>query len=674
MGEELGWRERAKKLREEVAAEEARRAANTPPPSTDDTSAQSVRPGPQNISGVDFDEDLVPENDLPQRTEQDDQIDRLLDGIGVVEAYKRWCGKSEVRPTQRTEGIKVSCPNPNHPDKNPSAWLNTEKNVWACGACNFTGGDTYDIAAWHFGFPVPAYKKGKTFHDLRERMAEDLGYRVKKTLGGKTTVQPIVTEDSQGPPKADKDADKDSAPDPDQSLQKTDLDTEIDPAVASPATNVVTLPTALNQPRPSSESKLMPAIDWRNLLDSDSFLRSWMDATKDDDLPEEYYFWLGLQALGLAVGHDVMLDDNPPVKGNLFICLFGPTGIGKSRSTGLIERLLREAIPFNNADEYPTGVLTTPSPGSPEALVDLFARPVKDADGEVIDHAPIRGLVRFDELATLIGRSERSGNPMKPALMEFYDSYGPVRHVTRTYGAVEAHNHFAACTTTTQPQAIRYLIQRADIDSGFMNRWVFACGPSKKPIDYGRKPHNIEPAVEHLKKIHAWAAQRKHAKKSAMVLEGAARSLYRDFFYKQIVPIKNQERNEFVMRVDLTIKKLILLFTINRRIDQPDEHSVTTAIALWDYLIRSYSILRGHVGITEVDDCIDAICARIERLKEKGAKPTKSSIRSGISRDKYSLELVNRALKIAIELEIVTETAVRMKNGKIVEIYDVAQA
>ncbi len=130
--------------------------------------------------------------DLGPSERPDSQLDEIIDRIGVLEAYEKWCGKKvDERTLNKREGVKVSCPKPDHPDHNPSAWLNLDDDLWFCGGCQL-GGDKYDIAAYHFGFDVPGYKDGSNFHKLRRVMAEDLGYRIQSDMRRYRTCRHLV--------------------------------------------------------------------------------------------------------------------------------------------------------------------------------------------------------------------------------------------------------------------------------------------------------------------------------------------------------------------------------------------------------------------------------------------------------------------------------------------------
>jgi hypothetical protein len=664
--EELAWMKKSREMRE---AREAREREQTPG-STDDVSTPGVRPQGGNVSQI-FDEDLIPENDLPQRTDQDDAIDRLIDSIGIVDAYQRWCGKSEVKGGNRTDGIKVSCPNPQHPDTNPSAWLNTDKDVWACGACGASGGDVYDIAAWHFGFPVPDYKVGKKFHELRERMAVDLGYKVTKTLAGNTKIEPLAETES-----GECNALVVEAISP--SLAETDL-SESPPEDWDDESNDGEIPNNIASfLSPDEEPDVMPEIEWRKILVEDSFLRTWMEATTVDDLPEEYYFWLGLMALGFAGGYDVVLEDNPVVKSNLYICLFGPTGIGKSRSIVNFSNLLHEALPFNEDEEFPTGVRMTGSPGSPESLLDAFSKGNPDPANpkEMESYASVRGLVKFDELATLIGRSERIGNSMKPMLMDLYDAYARMVHTTRGHGTVIAERPFVGTLTTTQPRAIRNLVREGDVASGFLNRWIFAAGMRKPAISHAVQRADLTDSINALKTVNMHyrvmvPPTKIHPGPRSIELKGDALNLWSEFFFDQIDPLRDDETQELLSRAALTMKKLMLLFSINEMQSEITVNAVESAISLWGYLQKSYGLLSGSIGVPQVDECMKQICSAIERLKTKKRPATKRNIRRSLSDTKYPSELFLRSLKVALELEVIVERVHTQKNGTSTEVYAV---
>lgn len=588
-----------------------------------------------------FSDDLIPDvGPGYEPTEQDLEIDGIIDGIDILDAYRRWCNKSEPVQGRRTEGIKVSCPNPNHPDRNPSAWVNTDKNVGTCGSCGI-GFDQYDIAAWHFGFGVPDYKTGRNFPDLKRRMAEDMGYivTVTRTLAGETTtvVQAPATTD----------------PEPEQTPEQT-------PEPENDDANIISLTERME----IIEENILdyPTLDWDAILPENSFMRTWMEVTKEDDLPEEFYFWLGMVALGFAIGRNVVLADNPEVRGNLYVCLYGHTGMGKSRSIGALTWLLNEALPYDHDDPESVGAYMVPSPGSPEALVDAFSRPITDPSGSIIGYGKVRGLIRFDELSTLVGRSNRAGNPMKPMLMEFYDGYHAVEHKTRGAGYVKADGYFASTLTTTQPKAIRQLLTAADADSGFANRWVFAAGREKERVSFGRKPLELHLAVEPLRHVRGWA----HVMASGrqLGLDGDAYEAWDNFFHNTLTEEQRADESNLLTRADLLLKKCILLFAADRLEASPTQQTVTDALALWSYLKQSYGLVSPEIGIGEFEHVRKAVAeCCIAHEARTGKPPGLREINRSVRRHRFPGDLMVKVIKTMIELQEIEEIAATNKTG-----------
>lgn len=600
-----------------------------------------------------WDDDLIPDVDSGyEPTEQDLEIDDILARVGIIDAYRRWCGKSEPKPGKRTEGIKVSCPNPLHPDADPSAWVNTEKDVGTCGSCDL-GFDIFDIAAWHFGFDVPGYKSGKNFPDLKRRMAEDLGYvvTVTRTLGGDTAT--VVHAPIPG------DAGAEPEPEPEQS--DDDLVAGV-VAAAGPAESAAVVSLAERLVDMDDILLDYPELDWDAILPADSFMRTWMEVTRHDDLPEEFYFWLGMIALGFAIGRDVVLADNPEVRGNLYVCLYGHTGMGKSRSIGALTHLLREALPYDHDDPSSSGAYMVPSPGSPEALVDAFSKPISDPGGGIMGYGKVRGLIRFDELSTLIGRSNRAGNPMKPMLMEFYDGYHAVEHKTRGAGHVMADGYFASTLTTTQPKAIRQLLVQADADSGFANRWIFAAGQEKEKVSYGRKPLELDKAVGPLRKVRGWAAMPMSGRR--LELTGGAFTVWDEFFHQTLVPSQRDDESNLLTRADLLLKKCILLFAADRLEPVPTEQCVRDALALWGYLKKSYGLVSPEIGIGEFEHIRKAIAEYCIAHEARHSKPPSlRDISRALARHKFAGDLMVKVIKTMIELQEIEEIPATNTRG-----------
>ena len=565
------------------------------------------------------DADLIPEGDA--RSAADLEMDQIINGIDIIDAYNRWCGKMVPDlKRKRAEGIKISCPIPGHADKDPSAWINTDKQVWFCGGCQI-GGDSLDIAAYHFDYPVPGYKDGANFHNLRRDMAQDLGYTF-QTLPG-NVVEIIPPEGAVTVPEPTvEDEDKEEG---------------------APVADVVDL----YDDEDYEETPFLP-LNWRSFVPKDTYLDAYMRATCVDDIPEEFHFWNGLIGLGFALGRDVTLQDFVPIYGNLFVCTIGRSGTGKSRARSHLDHLLNIAMPHDWSNPLSKGVRKINSPGSAEVLIHNFQKPVEDPANpkKIAYYAAVRGMVDFNELSALVGKANRQGNVTIPTLMQFYDMENIIGTSSMQHGSKEAHQPFASALTTTQPRALRNLITKADDASGFLNRWVFAPGTEKKRFAIGGARVDMKPVVPYLDEILGWAGSFGTSEQVEWSPDAATR--FTNFFHQRIEIDKKKSDNDLIIRIDLLLKKLILLFSANRMEKVASLQSVEDAIACYDYLISAFGIPAAQIGNTLQNEVADAVLAFIRKNGSKGV--TLNQIARSMWRRKYPNDLLLKTCDNLVKL------------------------
>jgi hypothetical protein len=555
--------------------------------------------------------------------EVDQELENAIASIGILEAYAKWCGKSKPNPRQgQVESIKVSCPMPGHADKDPSAWINTDKNVWTCGKCE-DGGDVYDLAAIHFAYPRPGYKDGETFHKLRIQMAEDFGYVVKKVPGG----QIVYKEDPNA------------------------TQTEQADQQESPVGVVVPL-----HPEHEEEDELVtyPAIDWRSFVPEDTFLWEYLTACSNDDSPEEYHFWHGLLALGHAAGRNVSLDDNKPVFGNLLVCLLGASGVGKSRSRHWLDHVLSVVLPFQGAGQTPAGVKLVPVPGSGEYLVKAFSFMAQDpVNPKNTWYESVNGIVDFDEMAALMNRANRQGSTLKTTIMGFADTRNEVKIGSLTHKDIIAERPYCSITATTQPRAVRSVLHKGDAGSGFLNRWVFVGGPEKKREVIGGKRSaigvDLHDAINQLKSVKSWTA-----KERLIEWDDDAAAKITEFFQTLIYPAQKKDSSDLLKRLDLLFKKLCLLLTINLKRDTVPLAAVNACIQMSEYLINCYGLLEENIGITQQQEIVTdvlRVMRAVEKKQSKGASVR--DIQRGLARKNYGPDQLKKALETMVALDMI---------------------
>lgn len=603
------------------------------------------------------DDALLPElgGNIP---EHERELDAFVNNIDIIDGYIKWCGKMVPDSGGKRESIMISCPKPEHRDAKPSAWINLDKQTWFCGGCQ-EGGDVHDIAAYNMNLPVPGYKQGETFRKLRRDMAESFGFRMKEVAGG--TVTWVESQNATPPqppqPPVPPVPSVVQTPEPPVPAQVAPVGGSADEAPIDDNTPTDNISHMWADESDSEEADLVtyPTIDWRNIVPENTFLRAFMEATTNDDAPEEYHFWHGLMALGLVVGRNVTLDDTLPVYGNLMVCILGATGTGKSRSRRHLSHVLKDVSPYSEDGTQTTGVKLVPTPSSGEYLVSQFSYEGRDpANGKTsLGYKRVVGTVDFDELAALLARAQRQGSTMTPTLMQLADATPEVKIGGLQRGDFIAHEPFCSVTASTQPKSIRNLLSRNDAGSGFLNRWVFAGGRVKQIEAVGGARSvirvDLTEAIQELKYVRGWGAVER-----SITMDDDAYELYLKFFRAKIEPAKLNDPTDLLKRIDLLSKKLMLLFTINMRRNSVPIEAVQSMMALHDYIVECFGILNSNIGITQMQDVMSDIERHIRRHLEKtGRGASARDIARYTHRKNYGLEQIKKALDVMTALDLI---------------------
>lgn len=556
--------------------------------------------------GPTFDSDLVPESEFVPNPESL-EIDGVLAGVDIIDAYTRWCGKSEVRPGNRREGVKVSCPNPEHPDKHPSAWLNLDKGdggVGHCGSCGI-GFDKYDIYAWGHGLPVPEYKT--KFNDVKKSMAIDLGYTVTISAGAVTITAP-----------------------------------ESEPDFESAASVIDLFPSKEELADMAADDFEPPFFNWRDLpaVKPDTFLHTWMAITSEAEEPEEYYFWLGLEALGLAVSNNITLRSTRPYRANLMVCLVGPPAVGKSTAISTLTTLLRKTLPFKR-EIGNAGVLLTSNVASGEALIDTLSVEIEDPVTKEKTQLPVRALVGDSEMAALVARAGRAGNPLKETMQQFMDFTDPVESHSRTSGHRRVDDHFVSFITATQHERIEDLLRHKDEASGFISRWLFVYGTPKKRSPRRTDDIDISACIDILQKVRAWAGM----PRSVDFHDEISKLRWDRFFTTRLDPVVVGAKSAALARLDLMCRKILLLFAINDKSTSVLVEHIQSLEMLFPYMLKGYGVVHDAVMTDPLAKLMDRIEMFVGRYHTKQSVwPTRRDISRGFPKNvkdsQYAIDIL----------------------------------
>jgi len=541
-----------------------------------------------------FDPDLVPDDPTPDNFKRERmEIDAVLNRLDIVEAYNLYCRKMVCDPKGKTESIMVSCPFPGHEDRHPSAWLTLDKGDGGVGNCPQDGGfDKYDIAAWRYGFDVPGYKDGKNFPELRRRMAEGLGWTL--MVAGKESwlerTQPLTQET----PKQEAPATEPVATS--QSDVAPPIESEDDDAIS---------PYPLHTHFENNEDDEEAGFNYAQLPvileGEDNFLRAWMTEMSKSTQPNEFYFFLGLLALGLASHNNVILVDETPVRSNLMICLVGGTGTGKSRSIDWFKMLLRQAVPYHY--DTSAGVRIISGTGSGEDLIDQLVNITTDPVTKDKTSHPVHAIYLESEMEGYMARINRAGSTMRSVCMNFNDSSDDVIRSSRSGGMAIAKGHYLSTLTTTQPKRLSHLLTTGDASSGFLNRWIFPFGTEKFRPSISDVKIDLTEAADLLAKVRGWASG---GKEVSLKLDPEAVKLWDELVQTEIRQMEATD-NLLVSRIELISKKILLTFAINSNSTWITASHVRSLMMLFPYLKKCYGIVERNVGVTQLEECTEVI-------------------------------------------------------------------
>lgn len=579
----------------------------------------------------------------------DQELEEFVDSIDPREAYERWIGKEIVEsgPGALTPPhLRISCPNPDHADRHPSASINLDTGFWSCHTehCSVRGGDVKDLAAINLGMWPPPNRNGRNFNVLMRKIGEDYGWKIEKRNGMEVAISP-----ARQAKEAEEAAKKVKAAEQRIIEQRAQLEQQEKGEL--PPGNVIDIETGeeFEDDDDLNLSDLeLPSLDWRPLVKEGTFLDYYMNEVTKDRNPEEFHFWNGLMALALAAGNNVRFDG---IKCNLFICHYGKTGLGKTKSMTPLLEILKSVMPFDELNPSSKGTFIIDGIQSGEGLVSDFAGEVAINGRQPIQVGNIKGLVIWDEMATILTNAQKGqGNIIKQKLNEFYDGKGEIG--TRAASSKrKAVNSFACVSTSLQPENTQDGLTKGDVTSGFLNRFFFVTGTRKPQKAYGGHSYDLKYPIASLAKIHhdldKMAYDNSKLEYVPIDLKFSETGLaVWEPFHDNIVDPTVANGSGALSRVNALIRKLVMLFSINAQEDQISEDSVNRAKMMWEYIIESYKVVDEKASMSATSQvAIDILdLARKAQMGAKGVKYITVKFIMNRKPNRYSIREINNAL------------------------------
>ena len=372
-----------------------------------------------------------------------------------------------------------------------------------------------------------------------------------------------------------------------------------------------------------------PVFDWRNMVPENTPMHDYLMTVCEDDSPEEYHVANFLQFIGLLLGKDVHLNAGRKVYGNCMTCIVGRTGAGKSSSERYIDTLIERIMRFDVEDHLTKGVRVIRSAGSGPWISSLFNHIVEEEKPNPtgkggplkVKHANpgVRAIIRWPEMSTMLARGDNA-EKIKATLQEIFDVAPSIGGGSLSNGEYRADNPFGSVATTTQTKMLSKIVGVNDVHSGLLNRFWFIIG-NPKERQVWPKAIELEPLVPKVELIRKWAIEKSSGGSWHGVHEVVDRSVpnasgqvYEEFIASTIHPMMKLD-NDMLQRVDLTFKKLVLLFSANMTENVVSVSAVEQAKAYFDYLIKCYEVVTEQLVNTDMSDQEQKVLDALEKYQ-----------------------------------------------------------
>lgn len=562
-----------------------------------------------------------------------DSMKDFLDDFDILEVNK-FIGKDYGEHGYVVKGGKIfiRCPDPLHNDANPSAHVTEDEKggVYYCFPCA-RGGDKYTLAAasgffGHYHLDSLGRRGSREFADISRKLAEQLGWE-----------PPVMPDEPEV-----------EADEPPKEVASTEATSDPRGDGASSALAEV---VEIRPPETDSGFAAIDdiRIDWRAFFPDGTFAHEFMTQTSRLDIPEEYFFWEALQMIGLACGRKVYMNEIPNIYPNLYLTIKGTTGSGKSRSINIMKSVLLKALPYDSADPRSQGVFQAGSPGSGEAILFAYGKDMPDpaSPGTTTRPVGLRALWTIDELSALMARGARNNSStIVPTLIELYDSPDQMTHRLRS-GDIVADEPYGCVISGTQPKAMQNFLSKNDVHNGFLNRWVFVEGVPKRAFAVQTVAVDLDPAADLLRAIGGWA----NAGRVVKFTPGGLKA-WTDLFDSELAHYRNDEDASILGRLDLNLKKVMMVMAANERKTEVNETIIARIKALIPYMLATYDATVSSISLSTKDRLVE----KLEQFLSE--KPLKHG------------ELMKKCRRAGFEFEIVSQVVTQLERMGLVAIQE----
>ena len=635
-----------------------------------------------------WDPELIPDLGPDVHTDWPDLTGYIKATASIRTVYTTFVPKAGGigRPVSGGKETFIRCPSPSHVDKRPSAWMQEGEGLWYCAACA-VGGDVFDLAAHATGHRVPDYKSnavefGEVVNEVAERlgMTEEAARAAGYTRESRPPEEADVVSgwpedftedevayaqrlyeswDDSGVPNAkdlavhdvvarreiagrDAEVKELAGPELDEGLSR-EMDIELSKMAPTVSSEMSTSYHDAVEKGLLTEIGMDPEshpIPWQDIIPPDTPLYRMFKAACVTDIPDEFVVWSIYTALGSMIGRRVeLIDSVKPVDPAFWTVLSGSTGTQKSTIATEMDRILSHVAPVSGSEG--TKIVGTPASG--ERFMEMLRRDEVLGIGvttEVAECPNSASFMNIDEFSLLASSMARAGSTLGSHMLQTYGCRrDQVLRPTEAMGRVSfpVTGPMLSILTTTQPNRIATMLDRYDVASGFMNRFLFASGAPRRlctPMmgfgpDWAAVQDEFQLIQNRLNCADVFIPMHDKAfvdKPWKLSPDSGGLIRLREWIIEQNAIMKEIETDSMIVdmlaRRDLIMKKLVLMMAVNRIVGAGmekvgknwTEADVEAAIGHWDNLHHGWLTAAERVFSTEDSELESWLLATLEKV------------------------------------------------------------
>jgi len=386
-------------------------------------------------------------------------------------------------------------------------------------------------------------------------------------------------------------------------------------------------------------------MNYKSLVDNNTFIGQYMEYMSDIETPEAYDFWSAIWAIGVACGRDVFVDrPHLPVYLNWYIILAADSGTTrKSTAVRSIEKIIQ---PLH------TG-LTIGTKVSPEKLINSLASKTETQDTATC-------VIAVPELVTLLGKEGYMVN-MPGLLTDLYDCPGHIDGGTKDE-TTSIKNVYVNLLSASTPSWLVTAINPQVIEGGFTSRVIFVAEDKRKrAIPWPKAERASEQTVRGTLNV----LQEKARSVQRISVNSTGLDIFKKWYMAR-VGHKDAYRASFEAREDDHVLKLASCLSINDESFQISSHHIrksTRIIA--DVKDKAYALFgEGAVNDTgvRISDGIDKVRQELIKAGMDGVRHNNlyKSVRHKIDSKEFGL-----LMNIMHEAGMIQQFEIKGTRGKI---------